>query len=307
MDQTTLERRRANSLAVREILVSMRALSAVQLRRGHAALRSIRDYEDSIARGLTRAGFEPIPQPKPIRVMVIVLGSDQGMCGALTRHLVERAVARIERLEAEVRLVVAVGRRTRSLLEAAGHAVDFSHDSPVSAHGVDALVGALAAHLERELPGGECCRVEVVYNRHGDKSDHQATALRVYPPQPVGSPSSRRQTRDPLSYQPLEGVLHASLLEWSYAAIYRCALESLTAEHDARLRTTDAAIHTLDDRLDELRIELNRLRQEAITNELHELVSGAVAQDAGIERGATDSCTDRGARDPGAHVALGED
>lgn len=298
MDQTTLERRRANSLAVREIMVSMRALSAVQLRRGNAALRRVRDYEESIAQGLIAAGFEPIPQPKAIRAMVLVLGSDQGMCGALTRHLVERAVARIERLEAKVRLVVAVGRRTRSLLEAAGCAVDFSHDSPVSVHGVDALVGALAAHLERELPGGACCRVEVVYNRHGNKSDEQATALRVYPPQPVGCQSRRPETRLPLSYQPLEGVLHSSLLEWSYAAIYRCSLESLTAEHDARLRTTDAAIHTLDDRLDELRIELNRIRQESITNELHELVSGAVAQRSRIERGAPNAYAGRGARQP---------
>ena len=286
MDHRSLERRRANSIAVREILVSMRALSAVQLRRGQAALRSVREYEQSVARGLQRAGFEPIPQPKPIRVMLIVLGSDQGMCGALTRHLVERAVARIEHLEAEVRLVVAVGRRTRSLIEAAGHAVDFGHESPVSAHGVDTLVGTLAEHLQRELPGGECCRVEVVYNRHGGKSDHQATALRVYPPQPVAETNDRRLVREPLSYEPLERVLQASLLEWSYAAIYRCALESLTAEHDARLRTTDAAIHTLDDRLDELRIELNRIRQEAITSELHELVAGAVAQRSEVERGA---------------------
>lgn len=280
MDQTTLERRRDNSIAVREILVSMRALSAVQLRRGHAALRTVRDYEDSIARGLMRSGFEPIGQPKPIRVMLIVLGSDQGMCGALTRHLVERAIVRIRRLEAEVRLVVAVGRRTRSLLEAAGQAVDFGHDSPVSVHGVDALVGTMATHLERELPGGECCRVEVVYNRHRDDSEPGATALRVYPPQPVSAPSDQKHSREPRSYEPLASVLDASLLEWSYAAIYRCALESLTAEHDARLRTTDAAIHTLDDRLEDLRIELNRLRQEAITNELQEIVAGSVAQRA---------------------------
>ena len=277
MDQSTIERRRDNALAVREILVSMRALSAVQLRRAHAALQTVRDYEDSIARGLMRAGFVAVRQPKPIRVMVIVLGSDQGMCGALTRHLVERTTARLHRLDTEVRLVVAVGRRTQGLLEAAGHRVDFSHDSPVSVHGLDTLVGALAAHLDRELPGGECCRVEVVYNRHGEDRDHRATALRVYPPQPAPG-SSRNDGREPFSYEPLSRVLGASLLEWSYAAIYRCALESLAAEHDARLRTTDAAIHTLDDRLEELRIELNRLRQEAITNELQELVSGTFDQ-----------------------------
>ncbi|MGH1347642.1 MAG: F0F1 ATP synthase subunit gamma [Nannocystales bacterium] len=290
MDETTLQRRRDNSLAVREILVSMRALSGVQLRRGHAALQTVRKYENSIARGLLTSGFEPITQPDPVRVMLIVLGSDQGMCGALTRHLVERAVARIHRLHAEVRLVVAVGRRTRAQLEAAGHRVDFAHDAPVSVHGVDKIVGTLATHLERELPGGECCRVEVVYNRHVDDPEDQATALRVYPPRPTpatGAPAVVRKSAGygPLSYEPLQSVLEASLLEWTYAAIYRCALESLTAEHDARLRTTDAAIHTLDDRLDDMRIELNRLRQEGITNELQELFAGSVAQRAPFKGG----------------------
>ena len=41
------------------------------------------------------------------------------------------------------------------------------------------------------------------------------------------------------------------------------------------MRTTDAGVHTLDRRLDELRLSLNHLRQESITNEIQELVAGA--------------------------------
>ena len=275
MDIRTLQRRRANSLAVREILSSMRALSAVQLRRGQAALRTVAAYETSVARGLAVAGFAPIRQPRPTHAMLVVIGSDQGMCGSLTRHLVARAGERLGRLRAEVVRVVAVGRRTRGLLEELGYGVDFVHDSPTSIHGVDALVGALAEHLVRELPGGECCRVEVVYNRHGAaQDDERASALRVYPPQPTPQDDAR-PLASPHSYEPLPAVVDRLLLEWSYAAIYRCALEALTAEHDARLRTTDAAVHAVDDKLEALGVELNRLRQEQITNELLELAAAA--------------------------------
>ncbi len=54
-------------------------------------------------------------------------------------------------------------------------------------------------------------------------------------------------------------------------------MESLTAEHSARLRTTDAAQRAIEARIEALILERNHLRQNQITEELHEIVAGAGA------------------------------
>lgn len=251
MEQAALERKLGNAKALRDIMVTMRSLSAAQLRRGQAALEAIRQYEETICRGLLRSRYEPPSRTTPDRVLIIVLGSDQGMCGGLTQRLVDRAILRIERHSAVTRILAVAGRRAQAYLEARGQRVDYRYESAVSVRGVDAVVEALAEHIEKELPGGPCCRVEVVYTRQSGEYGGSASALCIYPPQPRIPDGAVLPRFDPQSYELLADVLAASLPEWSYAALYRCALESLAAEHEARMRTTDAGVHTLDRRLDE--------------------------------------------------------
>jgi F-type H+-transporting ATPase subunit gamma len=59
--------------------------------------------------------------------------------------------------------------------------------------------------------------------------------------------------------------------------IFHALLESIAAEHAARMTATDAASKNAGDLIDKLSLTMNRLRQAAITKEIIEIVSGAAA------------------------------
>lgn len=277
VDLTQLERRLATAGAVREIMTSMRAISASQLRHGTGALEALRRHEQCLARALERAQWRASVRSEPQRVMLILLGNDQGLCGPLTRRLVEVASERVQTLQRRFAELVVVGHRATALCVAAGLEVHHQHRAPVSTRGVDDLVGELAEHFERALPDGTCDGVEVAYTHHTPNGAGEPSVLRVVPASPQLTAEQATSRLPPRGYTPMEEVVGALLMEWSYLALYRTVLESLTSEHEARLRTTDGAIHSLDERAEYLRLELNHARQEAITSEVQELLTGAEA------------------------------
>jgi F-type H+-transporting ATPase subunit gamma len=59
--------------------------------------------------------------------------------------------------------------------------------------------------------------------------------------------------------------------------IYRAMLESVAAEHAARMTAMDSASNNADDMIDSLTLSMNRARQASITKEIIEIVSGAAA------------------------------
>jgi len=60
--------------------------------------------------------------------------------------------------------------------------------------------------------------------------------------------------------------------------IFRALLESVASEHGARMTAMDSASKNASELIDALTLNMNRVRQAAITNEIIEVVSGAAAQ-----------------------------
>jgi F-type H+-transporting ATPase subunit gamma len=75
-------------------------------------------------------------------------------------------------------------------------------------------------------------------------------------------------------------LFRAVIRQYLFGGVYRAAAESLAAEHASRLAAMQAAERSIDERLDELRAELRRRRQEAITEELLDIVAGVEASAA---------------------------
>jgi len=276
-DLRKVERRMANLRLIREIVHSMRALSAVQYRHASQGLVNLRTYADFFHRGLTYLDLPSLSRSSPQRLLLIVMGSDQGLCGPLTARVVERAMNRARELGNKLAGMVAIGRRTGDLLASQGSGLVDTHSSPASVRGIDDLVGWVAHVIGKLLDKQGCDGAEVVAMHLVNSGDSRPELLRVLPIDPanLSATTEARLPREPQMYERSEVVASAILREWTYIEVYRCALETLASEHDARLRTTDAAHHALERKLEDLRLEHNHLRQEAITEELLETVAGA--------------------------------
>jgi len=78
--------------------------------------------------------------------------------------------------------------------------------------------------------------------------------------------------------QPADELFHSLLPKYVALQIHRAMMESVAAEHAARMTAMDAATNNASDMIDSLTLQMNRIRQAKITKEIIEIVSGAAAQ-----------------------------
>jgi F-type H+-transporting ATPase subunit gamma len=77
--------------------------------------------------------------------------------------------------------------------------------------------------------------------------------------------------------QPPGEIFNDILPRYVTSQIYHATLESIAAEHAARMTAMDSATNNASDMIDSLTLTMNRVRQAAITKEIIEIVSGAAA------------------------------
>ena len=97
---------------------------------------------------------------------------------------------------------------------------------------------------------------------------------------PLGS-DDVQATQAGLDYifeQPPQEIFNRLLPRYVEVEVYRALLESAAAEHGARMAAMDAASRNAGDMIESLTLNMNRVRQAAITREIIEVVSGAGAQ-----------------------------
>ena len=75
--------------------------------------------------------------------------------------------------------------------------------------------------------------------------------------------------------QPPQEIFNRLLPRYVEIQIYRALLESAASEHGARMASMDTASRNAGDMIDMLTLNMNRIRQAAITREIIEVVSGA--------------------------------
>ena len=105
----------------------------------------------------------------------------------------------------------------------------------------------------------------------------------------VGLHSNQRSGEDPAQFgalggqvdyiyeQPPEELFRALLPKYVSSQVFRALLESVAAEHAARMTAMDSATSNATDMIDSLTLAMNRARQAKITKEIIEIVSGAAA------------------------------
>jgi F-type H+-transporting ATPase subunit gamma len=77
--------------------------------------------------------------------------------------------------------------------------------------------------------------------------------------------------------QPVAEIFGGLVPRYLDSEVYRILLESAAAEHAARMTAMDSATRNARELIDKLTLQMNKIRQAAITKELIEIVSGATS------------------------------
>jgi len=215
------------------------------------------------------------PEAPEGRAGLIVFGSDRGLCGGFNETVIERARAWLH-ARGDVP-ILAIGQRGAARLEAEGHAPDDVFMQAGSVSGLTQLVEAILVKIDDWRTRRDVEHVVTLFNfeaRRGkirpavetilpvDREELQRIASRAWPSNQL-----------PLFDGTAETVFPALIRERLFTALMRAGAESLAAEHAKRLSAMQAAERNITEKVEELQGAFRRKRQDAITDELMDIVS----------------------------------
>ncbi len=227
---------------------------------------------------------KPVPAvvpDNPERVVLLVLGTERGLCGRFNDAIVERALDYMEaRAAEEVSVTLAVlGSRAGRLFKRAGQPFSVAGALSTTALPSFALAFALMQGWLAEYEAATLDAVDLVYNAYAGVGRYTTTVQRLLPPE---APSVDADVPEAVGYRPPTIVetdpvrLYARVVEqWAALSFYGLLLDGAAAEHATRYQLMEAASQNAERLIEELTLEMQSLRRQAITREMQELAVGA--------------------------------
>ena len=283
----TLERlsRRIHSVEdLQSIVRTMKALSAASIRQYEESVRSLDDYYRSVELGLhvVLQDMEPVTAGRSIAdrpLGVVVFGSDHGLCGRFNDQVVDHLVHWLDEQgrRAEDCRVAAMGVRADASLRMRDISLDESLFVPGSPEAVSTTVQALLVTIEGwQADGVE--EVVLFFNRYESGRRYESTHAPLLPLD-VHALREAETLRWPThvlpTYRlPTRQLFSRLVREFLFVSLFRACASSLASEHGSRLQAMTSADRNIREHLEEARMAFQQRRQEAITDELLDVVSG---------------------------------
>jgi F-type H+-transporting ATPase subunit gamma len=224
---------------------------------------------------------------------ILLVTGDRGLAGSFNTQIIRAGIELRREFESEGinTSFSVVGRRGSSSLTFRGEPVDESYvgftDRPGFANAREISNALVAAYVD-----GKVDRVEVIYNRYVSPLTQyvrRQTLLpiqqaEVYgagipePEEPGDAELAEAHEKSFWDYEPdAEELMGALVPEYVNISVFRGLLESTASEHGARMTAMRSAAENAQDMIGDLTLEMNRVRQAEITQEILEVVAGAEA------------------------------
>lgn len=288
----TLDRLRSRIEATQDlqsIVRTMKALSTANIRQYERAAASLARYNRAVRLGLhvvlrNRPAVPVLPRSREHVSAAVVIGSDHGLCGRFNGLLTGHAIDEMRQLGNSTRgqLTLVVGARVKMRLETLGRGADAYFQLPGSASGITAIVGSILVKIEEWQRERGLTRVLVFHNRRTEAATAVPSTVRLLPVDlyRVDTLVERHWPSRVLPIFSMEPdrLLSSLIRQHLFVSVFRACAESMSSEHASRLVSMQAAERNIDERLDEMTAELHRRRQEAITTEILDILSGVEAQ-----------------------------
>jgi F-type H+-transporting ATPase subunit gamma len=279
-----IKRRIASVKSTQKITKAMKMVAASKLRRAQAAITQARPYAlrmRALVDNLTRrSDYQSHPLLKagdPDTVAIIVITSDKGLCGGFNANIINRALAAIDRdfKGKKVELIVA-GRKGIEALKR--RPVTIRSNYTGMADQPRALAQSVVQDVAREFTLGTTGEVYCIYNEFKSAVQQSVTLERLLPLEADTSGEAEETRVLDYLYEPSAEAIFGELLMKDFEVqMHRILLESSASELGARMTAMDAATRNANEVIDKLTLQYNRARQNAITTELIEVISGAEA------------------------------
>ena len=278
-------RRRVRSVKnIQQITRAMKFVAASKLRRAQDRIFAARPYANRMLAVLNSLATRADPEHHPLlvereqeKVMLVVITSDRGLCGAFSANIIKAATRYIEEKSAKDALSLAlVGRK----------GVDWfgQRSWPIRHKYVDIMTRVdfkhaqeMAQSLIQYYASADLDAVYLVYNEFKSVVQQDVTIEPLLPIRRLEIEDQDQARLDYIYEQPPPVLFDSLLSRHVETQVFRAMLESEAAEHGARMAAMDSATRNAGEMIDQLTLYMNRMRQASITTEIIEVVSGADA------------------------------
>jgi len=279
----------ASVKSTQQITSAMKMVSASKLKRAQNAIVKMRPYAgklkeilENLSASLDSTDGIYSKERKVQKVLVIVVTSNRGLCGAFNGNVLKSAVSMINTKYNEINKsgnldIICIGKKGADfMLKRKYHVIDTNMQI------LDSLtfenVAPIADNLMKSFVGGKYDRIEVVYNQFKNAAVQILSTEQYLPITKAKTEQGKSKQVSDYIFEPSKEEIVSQLIPKSLKIqFYKMLLDSVASEHGARMTAMHKATDNADSLMKELRLTYNKARQAAITKEILEIVGGAEA------------------------------
>jgi len=286
-------RRRIKSVKnTQQITKAMKMVSAAKLKRAQDRVVTARPFANKMTEVLSgladRAGEDfhhPLLDARgDERYLLVLVTADKGLCGAFNTNLIKAAQAFVRDNPDKQIEILAVGRKGRDFFRRRGASMAGEYIGVTGKGRVEFSEALEIARdvIKRFTDDEAIDKAFIIYNEFKSVLQQRVVTEQLLPVARSSAAEAKADQAlnlvDYIYEQPPTEIFSRLLPRLVETQIFRALLESIASEQGARMTAMDSASKNARELIDTLTLNMNRVRQAAITNEIIEVVSGAAAQ-----------------------------
>jgi len=266
-----------------QITSAMKMVSAAKLKKAQDAITAMRPYSEKLTELLQNlsatldadSGSSFAQQREVNKVLVVAITSNRGLAGAFNTNIIKASKALKNETYAGKQVdFVTVGKKGNDIISKDGNVIEFNaaiyDDLNFKASSV------IAEMLMEKYDQGAYDKIVLVYNHFKNAATQivmKEQFLPILPAEQTQTTNAIDYIFEPTKPEIVEGLIPKSLKTQLFKAIR----DSVASEHGARMTAMHKATDNATELRDALKLQYNKARQAAITNEILEIVGGAEA------------------------------
>jgi F-type H+-transporting ATPase subunit gamma len=270
---------------------AMKLVSTAKLRRAEEAAKRARVYADKLNEmlfeisekinkfkvgGSTSKFFNKVENPKVVDILFVT--ADKGLCGGFNSQTikeVKRVADKYEGMGATVRLRC-VGRKGIDFFRFQGTALLDEYIGVSAAPTYEKAQEVIQKAVD-DFVNGDTDTIVLIHNGYKNMITQEMKTLHLMPVDTIEIEEEGPESMMEIEAEDEEKILDELIKKYFEYNMFYALIDSLAAEHSARMQAMDNATNNAKERVDQLTIQYNKARQEAITTELIEIISGMEA------------------------------
>ncbi len=271
--------------STKQITKAMELVAASKMRRAQESTKASTPYTLAARELLTTLATHTAVNEHPLFVkrpvatrLLIVIASDKGLAGAFNSNLMRLYATELKKDDSKgiSNRTLTVGRRAAQFVARLKDTIVLGAYEDLSDRPNSRELHAILDTSKELFMNGEVDAVDVIYTDYISSVRQDATILRLFPAgfQAAVEPGA---SRDVLYEPTINEVLDGIGSRLIGAQLYQALLDSRASEHSMRMLAMKNASDNASDLIDDLTVEMNKVRQAAITQELAEISGGVEA------------------------------